>query len=1640
MKTPVHLLKGLFYLTSEELNKKLIRDNKNNVFYDRKWSDECKRNGIFFDLSQVRWVNIGAASLLTLWIERAKKDNIQVYVALPYKKLTTKEEDKTEEIEKKLLTSNKEKRIRANLFLKVIQFDRVIKCEHIINDKEVLITENIEYQSKEIEEQRFNTAFEEYITKDASTDFSLFDYKYIVPLTWIDSRNVEQGIDSLKTHFSKVLANKDRGIEIFDVLALKNVLLSELLKNVREHAGEDTKHGLLAIGLMATKSLGTYQNRISTDSKKSSTYTDNIEQPYVKWLFESKFDNFIEIYFGDSGIGILDSGLEKAFSKNDRENKSKLEILNWAFDKWSTRKDEPIRGTKGLYQIKRTVDKYEGIILVKTDNLVGGYQKGGYSFPSKWIENNENIKIPGTFIQIKLCPYKDVIKFDFKFEISPINKQWSSIMHELTKENRTSFSEWIQQQNEFKEHNTLLVLKFKEKDIKIQAIHDTLLNLKDLSFIRNSNNAIVVYLINDIGTDLLSNIADSINQMIKKEHGDNINPEIEKPNFENVYSPVLIIGKENNIFWFGEGEDILLTLNEIYMSQSVNLNNLKYFNELSDERRQKVRHYFETEMIVSIDSNNNIMFNFSNIQSLFPEEINRNISSQKSYQRPICSPKLNVVEEWYDINSIFKRKESQNKEVDLSHFYAFGLYLKFREKYPEYIVSPKITHILIDHSQQDELAKEFAKLMGIDNANIVNIQEDVDNNIPRRTQLFDPKDDVIIITTIVSSSETIRRLVKFAKRDLANPMIILCLIDKRKDIKPIETWGTLTDILSIHIKDNYHVGNTNAEDEDFSINKYSELLSQIEKCQTYIAPNYEKEENGKNYKIDKKLKTHFIEKKAVHYNHIGNVNNRHFTFYLDKQKILETNSFIWDEFVAKIDSWINKNRIDKFILVIPQYIKENTNIWTGCVDYIQKKIENKIFFIKDWNVDKPNLIKEYNNFVFLDFGALTGNTINRFIENLEYPKEILIVILFSQFQDNGHKFYTKVKSLNYLKTTKTVGQIGLFDEYREEINTTLHEVKIKIEFLYNLPIDVYNSSTCPICEHERRLEYYKMNTKYMIDFCEDRKKRLKIKNRKTTNEHPPCDFYYSEKDNKYTELSSVLIMKMFEMKLLLNCAKSNTHNRIEILNKLVDIAKNIEKEIFDPNYDLYAFLFLVSHEVLWLQKEPLVFREIRKVITHIAHIVAVKNLIELTNGFKNFVADEKQCEKIAVRYKYAAITVLRSANKSIFCKNISEIIKNSKKNDGELSNNLVQNTFYHIHSLQINRYNKSGKYFKDLNKQFELLRNESLFTNEQLSAFDAVKIKNNTILQLFGEDDKPLSFISCKEQFTYFQDKFIKLYTSNGHPVFYSYFLALDFRKLDGWEDVKQNTETSEYYSFFNEKISKARENWNYAKERLLPIVTNLPSNVFRSTYFSESIFFSTNYRDKIDTFSKTINELTVDKILNEDFYQSYHHMYDDLYNNLIKFRKIEDTNSEDSLLKIFLQDIPSNLLESIQEIFNDKIFMVCKTEGVDGNLNIFYPKSILNFFFVQILDNIRKKKNDGVSLENITIVFETKKEVKDDKKVVELKIINTGTGQYPSKQNPTGALFQFEEDLKHFDGKLNYETNKEKDTFTLTIKFLDYE
>lgn len=215
-------------------------------------------------------------------------------------------------------------------------------------------------------------------TDNKNINFSSFNYKYLFPITWINADINQNSVEELGIKFQEILSNIERGMSNIDVLSLKNVIISELLKNVREHAGENTKYGILAIGLLPTSVLSKNKNG------RCLFYTSKIEENYTSWLINNNIDNFIEIYFGDTGIGIVSEPLKNAYKKKfkKKDNLNKEDVLKWAFDKWSSSKVEKnIRGTKGLYRINRIVNKYNGFFIVKTHELCGGFEKGGeFSF------------------------------------------------------------------------------------------------------------------------------------------------------------------------------------------------------------------------------------------------------------------------------------------------------------------------------------------------------------------------------------------------------------------------------------------------------------------------------------------------------------------------------------------------------------------------------------------------------------------------------------------------------------------------------------------------------------------------------------------------------------------------------------------------------------------------------------------------------------------------------------------------------------------------------------------------------------------------------------------------------------------------------------------------------------------------------------------------------------------------------------------------------------------------------------------------------------------------------------------------------------------------------------------------------------
>ena len=1282
-----HFLKGIKSLTQVELEERLFEKNIDSFITNT----NTEKKYLFFDLSQVGWISINAAFQLCLVIEKLKKNNQKIFIALPYMKSTEDElESKafSTDIKEKLI----ENRRKANKFLKVVNFDKAALCEHLADKKEVLISEDFQFSKGELNPEYFNSVF--YAQKDKYERTQEYYYGNIIPFQWINQD--DHYYDRLSKQIEFFLKKEDRGLQHIDVLSLKNVILTELMKNLKEHAGSETKHALFSLGLINSKSIS-----LQKDINNRSVHSRIIENDFLEGIIKSKINSLIEIYFGDTGKGICNEKLLKKYNINYNTQykiqslHTQKKLLRWSFDKWSTSKDEELRGTKGLYRIHRIVNKYNGIIHVRSKETDGGFQKGG-KLESEWI-NNENTLYnhPGTFIQIKLCPQKEFIKYNMVTDSSRKNrKKWKAVTYLITPDSAKvgNFKKWFVDILQGEYDNAIIIFQPDKYEVDIKSFFERI--FLEISELRHPKG-IILYTAISIGKDNLEGIVDSTNERIKRENKGSTTPENLTPDIETIYDPVLVIGEDNSILWFGGNQSINEILNEMYnyetSSYPQKITQLKCFSKLRLEDQTEIFKYLQNDSsFFAISKNENILFDFTDIISLYEHILEEDIKTHKNSVRgkEICSPKLDICKKWIDISKILDTSNSTG--------YALALYTIMLNRNLLNEIELKNTYLFIDHVQQNRLAVEMIRLMGIQENMIINLSEDIDKDLPRRTKLFNENDYVIILTTVIASSETIRRLVKHVYRDKAKPLAIICLINNRKGkfSNILRTWNQDININSI-ISDNQPI---EQKEEEYHLKNENEIKSLSDSLKNDIdlmiySPEYKICENHTQlFELKDKLKSLFIRTKSLHYNHYGKYNDRHFTFFLHKSKILK-DKIITTEIASKIAYWAKTQKImGTYTIVLPDKNNTPLKLCIGSFDLkekIEKVIEFSDFIKKD---HKPD------NVVFFDFGSLTGNTINKIISSNPCKENLLIITIFSQFKGQEKEFYSKIKKIEcefIEKEDNTAKQLSIFDKEKK----VSKDINISYITLYDLPIFFYQSQHCPICQHIESLDSYKLTkSKYLKSFSVDRKLRLKIKD---YNHIPdlPIDPYGSLNNIEEHRMSETLIINMYVFKCILDSSISLTRSRIDLFNKIYSIYENREKLVKVPDSEIYALIYLLSYEVIWLQKEPLIFHNFRYMIYSISKYISTYDINELTEIFSKGLT-KRVGYNLATRYKYAAISVFRSSNKFYFCKNLFNILSSSVIVD-KIGDNIFQNTLYHINSIHMNRYNNSDIYFKDIGEQIK---------------------------------------------------------------------------------------------------------------------------------------------------------------------------------------------------------------------------------------------------------------------------------------------------------------------------------------------------
>lgn len=370
------------------------------AFDGTRWAEEAREHGLFVDLSRIEWVDLSAAARLILFVEAALRDGIKVKVAMPVPLPLPGDNNEPQDFKSPPVTRRKE----AIRFLEFIEFEQALRCEHLHNADEplsILIDNGLKQQNdggRSVAHHDMPMGQFQPSTKNIPRQYDNKEFKHLFPLRWVakhDDEQLDKALETLMNFIAGIMKERKRGISALDSVALANVILYELIDNVRRYA--KTSHCLLAAWCR--------------DPIKS-LYADELDIEeihfYKEWVLRNQLP-LLELAIGDSGIGITNI-LGPTFDQKpyDREGvpieaKTREEqILFWSLGRWSSSVNTSTdRGTRGLHRVHRLVKGYRGLITLRCDKINVGWDHGGLDF-KRALSSHGLVSVPGTFISIRL--------------------------------------------------------------------------------------------------------------------------------------------------------------------------------------------------------------------------------------------------------------------------------------------------------------------------------------------------------------------------------------------------------------------------------------------------------------------------------------------------------------------------------------------------------------------------------------------------------------------------------------------------------------------------------------------------------------------------------------------------------------------------------------------------------------------------------------------------------------------------------------------------------------------------------------------------------------------------------------------------------------------------------------------------------------------------------------------------------------------------------------------------------------------------------------------------------------------------------------------------------------------------------------
>jgi orotate phosphoribosyltransferase len=1165
---PVVVAAALSQLTPAELDIAL----HDAQVYDRQtgWSRTAQKFGIHFELSCVEWVELEAVVSVLLLLERAKVDGLSTFVTLPVPYVMNRMPDGSADS-----PARAQRRAAVVRYLEYLRFREAASVGHVAGPV-------LQYLDQPTSPRR-------QVAADASeTRVRPKLYRYVFPLIWLSSGDDEQ-ISSMVNFIRLVVGDPERGVQSLDAMAIANVLLYELIENVRSHSGA-SGHALVAA-----------RTRLAADSPRAADYYAT-DRAYVEWLRGAERP-VVELVIGDSGLG-TDCTLQGAYEAA-RDTKSitpvrdwsdAANILAWSLDRWSSREaTDGKRGTRGLYRVNRVVTKYQGLVSVRSGATAVVADHGGANYDS--IDRVDGLAAtPGTTVRLWVPAFRTYIperqsaqpRYRASYRFAGLGHLSSD---GLTAESRSRLLDALRSGRK----TARCLVAVVEGGVHDRRALESF--LRDVTEVRHPAALLVFGLPG--GWELVSGAVESVN--LDHERRRRSDEHASSTHFE-IWDPVLVVGSSASEYaWVGATETVRLVLDALLQQSRLTATDLASL--LPDERvrGEALRNLRNDPALVAIaeDGAMTLRVSLKALADDIQQKVSRHITTHREGVRkgPFITPSLNTVNGWIDVPTVLARISTP----------FVGLFVLTERVRAEFQRDLSVTAVLADASVPAAHVEIVRTLINASRKEV--IPGETGLREAEGARVLEPGANVLVYADVIASGESAGRCIAQALRDGANVVAVACVVDARAVPSPFVAYaGVQFPLVSV----------TAAE---FVTEREGEHAAEFIDPVTHRPEQQVLAPEPLNYELSEPEFAELLRKTgALHFRHVGNrALSRHFTLYLDPSVLLRD-----EVVVSRIDSTIRTwlqghtatSESSNAVILTVATDRETGSPLPELVRNLQQKFQNITARVVErrpafgrWIFALQDASRlESSRAVVIDWGALSGHTITRLVEvaATHGAREILALVFVSQLSEDEERFLRSISEVRPpVMTSKSQLSLPLTGESRVQTSDISRRGRIhsrtrstvSFKFLAHFSIEAYGPTTnCPSCKQLDRMAGEEYPTSLLRDYAAALKTQRLRRWKREELQSGVADAGGAPR------VTAAVAGAMAEFRAKLQHALSSTRSRADVRDMFAEMATALERG--GPISDAAcAVIHFLAVEYQWLSRPPLHFAELRDLIARLSAAV-----------------------------------------------------------------------------------------------------------------------------------------------------------------------------------------------------------------------------------------------------------------------------------------------------------------------------------------------------------------------------------------------------------------------------------------------------